>query len=77
MSAYAPAARTAAPRPADIPRAAARSTVRRPAAPAAPAAPSRPDREALRREHERAERARAQAERMRDNLAARHPLSLR
>ncbi|HEV6953859.1 MAG TPA: hypothetical protein VKY86_11500 [Promicromonospora sp.] len=35
------------------------------------------ERAALRREHERAERRRAYAERARDNLAARHPLALR
>ncbi len=35
------------------------------------------DREALRREAERMARQRAQAERARDNTAARHPLALR
>lgn len=35
------------------------------------------DREALRREAERVARQRAQAERARDNAAARHPLALR
>ncbi|GGM31316.1 hypothetical protein ACFQBY_13340 [Promicromonospora citrea] len=35
------------------------------------------DRAERRREHERAERRRAYAERVRDNLAARHPLALR
>jgi hypothetical protein len=35
------------------------------------------DREAMRREAERLARQRAQAERARDNAAARHPLALR
>jgi hypothetical protein len=50
--------------------AAASSPSRRPAAPVH-------DREALRREAERVARQRAQAERARDNAAARHPLALR
>ena len=71
MSAYAPAARTVVPQSIEILRAAAFTTARR------PAAQDRRDREAQRREIERADRQRAQAERVRDNMAARHPLSLR
>jgi hypothetical protein len=71
MSAYVPTARTAVPQPLGIPRAATSARVRQ------PATPRRPDPEAQRREIERVERQRAQAERVRDNMAARHPLSLR
>jgi hypothetical protein len=71
MSVYAPSVRTAVPQPLGISRAAAPARVR-------PAAtPRRGDQEAQRREIERAERQRAQAERVRDNMAARHPLALR
>lgn len=70
MSAYAP---TTAPRVLDVlaPRAAAASAPRRRPDAAVP------DREALRREAERAAWQQAQAERARDNAAARHPLALR
>ena len=71
MSAYAPAVRTAVPQPIGVPVAAAATARRR------SAAPSAGDRAAQRREIERAERQRAQADRVRDNLAARHPLALR
>lgn len=71
MSVYAPTVRTAVPQPFGGLRIAAPARVRR------PAAPSQTDPEAQRREIERAERQRAQAERVRDNMAARHPLSLR
>ena len=71
MSVYAPAVRTTVPQPLRIPRAAAPASVRQ------PAAPRQTDPEAQRREIERVERQRAQAERVRDNMAARHPLSLR
>lgn len=71
MSAYVPALRTAVPQAAAFPRAAAAAVGRE------PAAPSRDDREARRREIERAERQRAHSERVRDNMAARNPLSLR
>jgi hypothetical protein len=71
MSVYAPAVRTAVPQPFGVPRAATPARVRQ------PAAPRKADPEAQRREIERAERQRAQAERVRDNMAARHPLSLR
>lgn len=71
MSAYAPAVRTVVPQSVAIPRTAASAVGRR------PATPRTVDREAQRREIERAERQRAQAERVRDNMAARHPLSLR
>lgn len=71
MSVYAPTIRTAVPQPFGIPQAAAPARVRQ------PAAPRQTDPEAQRREIERAERRRAQAERVRDNMAARHPLSLR
>jgi len=71
MSVYAPAVRTTVPQPLGALRAAAPAKVRQ------PAAPRQSDPEAQRREIERAERQRAQAERVRDNLAARHPLSLR
>jgi hypothetical protein len=71
MSAYAPAVRTALPQPVGIPVAAASAARRRPAA-------TSPDgRAAQRREVERADRQRAQAERVRDNMAAHHPLALR
>lgn len=69
MTTYAPAVRAAVPQ--SLYRAAAASS-----ATGKPA--ERPaDREARRREMERAERQRAHAERVRDNLAARHPLALR
>lgn len=71
MSVYAPAVRTTVPRPLGMVRAAAPAQVQR------PTAPRQTDPEAQRREIERAERQRAQAERVRDNMAARHPLSLR
>lgn len=71
MSAYAPAARTALPQSARTSRAAT------PVATRQPTPPRHPDRAAQRREIERAERQRAQAERVRDNMAARHPLALR
>ncbi|MFD6142110.1 hypothetical protein [Promicromonospora sp. NPDC060271] len=71
MSAYAPAVRTTVPQPFGGLRAAA------PAEAGRPAAQRQTEPEAQRREIERAERQRAQAERVRDNLAARHPLSLR
>ncbi|GAA4686577.1 hypothetical protein APR04_003302 [Promicromonospora umidemergens] len=71
MSAYAPAVRTAVPQPVGVPVAAAAAARRRSAAPGAG------DRAAQRREIERAERQRAQADRVRDNQAARHPLALR
>ncbi|MFD2793362.1 hypothetical protein ACFS27_07345 [Promicromonospora vindobonensis] len=71
MSTYAPAVRTALPQPIGVPFVAA--STRRPR----PAEPRPDDRAAQRREIERADRQRAQAERVRDNLAARHPLSLR
>jgi hypothetical protein len=71
MSVYAPTVRTAVPQPFGGLRIAAPARVRR------PAAPRQTDPEAQRREIERAERQRAQAERVRDNMAARHPLSLR
>ena len=70
MSAFAP---TAVPQTFRLfaPRAtAAASTSRRQDAPVN-------NREALRQEAERAARQRAQAERARDNAAARHPLTLR
>lgn len=70
MTAYAPVARTTFPQSITIPRAAAPARGREHVAPPA-------DREAQRREIERAERQRAQAEHVRDNLAVRHPLSLR
>jgi hypothetical protein len=71
MSVYAPTVRTAVLQPLGISRAAAAARVR-------PAAtPRSTDQEAQRREIERAERQRAQAERVRDNMAARHPLTLR
>jgi hypothetical protein len=72
MSTYAPALHTVVPQNFAVPRTAAPATPRR-----RPAVPSPEEREARRREIERAERQRAQAERVRDNLAARHPLSLR
>ncbi|MEV0951407.1 hypothetical protein [Promicromonospora sp. NPDC050249] len=71
MSVYAPTIRTAVPQPLRVPLAAAPARVRR------PAEPRQTDPEAQRREVERAERQRAQAEGVRDNMAARHPLSLR
>jgi hypothetical protein len=71
MSAYAPTIRTAVPQSVAISRAAATAVDRK------PTTPSRVDREAQRREIARAERQRAQAERVRDNSAARHPLALR
>jgi hypothetical protein len=71
MSVYAPAVRTTVPQPLGFLRAAAPARAQR------PAAPRQADPEAQRRETERAERQRAQAERVRDNMAARHPLSLR
>jgi hypothetical protein len=72
MNADAPAVRTVVPQSVAIPRAAATAADRR-----RPTTPSQADREARRREFERAERQRAQAERVRDNAAARHPLALR
>lgn len=71
MSAYAPAVRTTVPQPLGVLRATAPARVRQ------PATQRQTDPEAQRREIERAERQRAQAERVRDNTAARHPLSLR
>jgi hypothetical protein len=71
MSAYAPTFRTAVPQSVAIPRAVATAEGRK------LPAPNQVEREAQRREIERAERQRAQAERVRDNMAARHPLSLR
>jgi hypothetical protein len=71
MTTYAPAVRTVASQPIGVPVAAASTTRRR------PVAPSPADRAEQRREIERAERQRAHAERVRDNMAARHPLSLR
>ena len=71
MSVYAPAVRTTVPQPLGVLRAAAPARVR------PPATQRQTDPEAQRREIERAERQRAQAERVRDNMAARHPLSLR
>ncbi|WP_369369714.1 hypothetical protein AB1046_12935 [Promicromonospora sp. Populi] len=71
MSVYAPAARSVFPQSVELRRTAPSAAARR------PVAQSPRDREAQRREIERAARQRAQAERVRDNLAARHPLSLR
>lgn len=71
MSVYAPTFRTAVPQSRGVPLAAAPARVR------LPAEPRQTDPEAQRREVERAERQRAQAEQVRDNTAARHPLSLR
>ncbi|MGI5188106.1 hypothetical protein ACQEVI_08170 [Promicromonospora sp. CA-289599] len=71
MSVYAPAVRTTVPQRLGMLRAAAPARVRQ------PAAPRQTDSEAQRREIERAERQRAHAERVRDNMAARHPLALR
>lgn len=71
MSVYAPAVRTTVPQPLGVLRAAAPTRVR------PPATQRQADPEAQRREIERAERQRVQAERVRDNMAARHPLSLR
>ncbi|MDR7383988.1 hypothetical protein [Promicromonospora iranensis] len=71
MSVYTPAVRTGVVQPFGIPLPTAAARVQQ------PATPRRPDPEARRREIERAERQRAQAERVRDNTAARHPLSLR
>ena len=76
MSVYAPAARPVFPQSVELRRAAPSAAVQRPVA-QRPVAQSPRDREAQRREIERAARQRAQAERVRDNLAARHPLSLR
>lgn len=75
MSAYALAVRTAVPQTTGVPGAVVAAARRQPATPRS--ADRRADREALRREIERAERRRAQAERVRDNQAARHPLALR
>jgi hypothetical protein len=71
MSVYVPTIRTTVPQTLGVPLAAAPAQVRQ------PAARRQSDPEAQRREIERVERQRAQAERVRDNLAARHPLSLR
>ena len=70
MSAFAPVAVTEVRLFTPRATAATPSTERRRGAPV-------PDREALRREAERAAQRRAQAERTRDNTAARHPLALR
>ncbi|MFI2487768.1 hypothetical protein ACH47X_12695 [Promicromonospora kroppenstedtii] len=74
MSAFAP---TALPQVYSFltPRTVATAAGRQPVAPARERG-SRRD-EALRREAERAARERVQAERARDNAAARHPLALR
>ncbi|MFI9486833.1 hypothetical protein ACIG47_10610 [Promicromonospora sp. NPDC052451] len=69
MTAYAPVARATVPPSVRLARGTASAT--------RPAAPRPEDREEQRREIERAERRRAHAERVRDNLAARHPLALR
>lgn len=73
MSVYAPAVRPVFPQSVELPRTATATS----AAARRPVAQSPRDREGQRREIERAARQRAQAERVRDNLAARHPLSLR
>lgn len=72
MTTYAPAVRAAA-----VPQSLYRAVATSPATTGKPATKRSDDREARRREMERAERQRAHAERVRDNLAARHPLALR
>ncbi|MCP2264490.1 hypothetical protein ACFQHV_15035 [Promicromonospora thailandica] len=73
MTTFTPAVRTAVPQSARLARA-----IETPSRTRTQPAPARPDdRDARRREYERAERLRAHEERVRDNLAARHPLALR
>ena len=71
MSVYAPTTRSVFPQSVELRRTASSAATR------PPVEQSPRDREAQRREIEQAARQRAQAERVRDNLAARHPLSLR